>query len=107
MRKPRCEKLKIRGIKNYMRSIPTGNLFINVLVRDRSGILFEGDVEALTSFNDKGEFDVLPLHGNFISIINRSVILRMGGEVSRNIPLETGVLKVYKDKVEVYLGIAH
>ena len=75
------------------------------IVRSRKGRLFDGEIQALTSYNDAGEFDVLPLHENFISIIKRylKIFPKTGEEL--NIQLEIGVLKVNAGKADVYIGI--
>ena len=80
---------------------------LDVLVRDRGGILYEGKVDSLSSYNDSGPFDVLPLHANFISLIKKSVSLRLRGKVVEELPIETGVIAVRENEVEVYLGILH
>ena len=77
------------------------------MIRDRAGLLYEGEVEAFSSYNDKGPFDVLSLHTNFISLINKGVDLRLKGTIFKNLPLETGVMKVKENKIEVYIGIIH
>lgn len=81
------------------------NLILNVLVRDRQGLIFEGEAESVSSFNDQGLFDVLPLHTNFISLISKEITLRVPGAPEKHLPVEKGVLKVRENKVEVYLGI--
>ncbi|MBI2122192.1 MAG: hypothetical protein HYT98_03650 [Candidatus Sungbacteria bacterium] len=86
-------------------SINKNNLNLSVTVRDREGILFQGNAEAVSSFNEKGPFDVLPLHANFISLIRNSVVLKIPGSPLKEIPLNSGVLKVKENKVEVYAGI--
>ena len=78
---------------------------ISTIVRDRTGIIFEGLVGSLTSFNEEGEFDVLPLHSNFISIIQNQLTLRQKGEVVKSIEFQTGILTVRDDAAEVFLGI--
>lgn len=86
---------------------PGRDLFLSVSVRDRSGILYEGRAEAVSSVNDKGPFDVLPLHENFISLIKQSLTISVSKEVRREIEIPAGVLTVKENKVEVYLGILH
>lgn len=78
---------------------------LNVLVRDRSGVLFEGEAEAVSSLNQKGLFDILPLHANFISLISKSVIIHLRDKEPKEIPIETGVLKIRDDNIEIYVGI--
>lgn len=80
---------------------------LSVTIRDREGIIFEGPVTALSSFNDKGPFDVLPMHANFISLIHRSLTLHFRDLPSRRLEMETGVLKVRDNMVQVYLGVLH
>lgn len=78
---------------------------LNVLVRDRTGVLFEGQAEAVSSLNPKGPFDILPMHANFICLISKSVTIHLRDMESKEIPVETGVLKIRDDNVEVYVGI--
>lgn len=88
-----------------MKNHNTDNLSLSVTIRDRQGLVFEGEAEGVSSVNDKGPFDVLPLHVNFISLIKKEIILRLKGSVKKPLSLESGVLKVRENKVEVYLGI--
>lgn len=78
---------------------------LDVTIRDRTGLLFEGKVSGITSFNDKGEFDILPLHTNFISLIKKEIILHLGGSDTQSISVEQGVMSVKNDQAEVYLGV--
>ena len=89
----------------YLEKIEKTEQLLYAVVRSRKGRLFDGEVFAVTSFNDAGEFAVLPLHENFISLIKRYVkIFPKIGEL-QNIPLEIGVLKVKSGKVDIYIGI--
>lgn len=90
-----------------LRKVDTREYLLPLVVRDRTGVLFEGEVDAVSSVNDKGPFDVLPLHTNFISIITGAVELRHKGQMIKRIPLEQGVLAVREGRAEVYLGILH
>ncbi|KKQ24839.1 MAG: hypothetical protein US62_C0013G0011 [Candidatus Woesebacteria bacterium GW2011_GWA1_37_8] len=67
--------------------------------------MYQGQVASITSFNKKGKFDVLPQHANFISLIQRSLVIRDNkGEVSE-IKVSNGLMRVKEDRVEVYIGI--
>ncbi len=81
------------------------DLILRAVIRDRSGVLFEGEAEAVSSHNDKGPFDILPLHTNFICIIHRGATLHLKNKVVKDLSFGTGVLKVAENKVEIYLGI--
>ena len=76
-----------------------------VIVRDRNTLIFQGQVEAVSSFNDMGPFDVLPRHANFISLIKQAIILHLMDKTEKRIEVTSGVMKVRENNMEVYLGI--
>ena len=76
-----------------------------VTVRDRNMLMFQGQVEAVSSFNDMGPFDILPRHANFISLIKEAVILYVSEKEEKRIEITSGIIKVKENNVEVYLGI--
>jgi len=77
----------------------------HLLVRSREGVVFKGDVDSITSFNDAGEFDVLAEHANFISLIQKGLIIRdIEGNI-RKIDLSNALVRVRENFVEVYLGV--
>ena len=78
---------------------------VYVIVRDKETILFEDEARAITSFNEKGIFDVLPLHENFISIIKKSVIIHRKTGQKHEIKIDNGILKVFENKINIYLGL--
>jgi len=78
-----------------------------IIIRNRLGVLYEGEIETFSSFNDTGEFDVLAFHINFITLIHTSLTLRLRGQVVKQLPVESGVLAVRGGQAEVYLGILH
>lgn len=81
------------------------NVLFHLLVRSREGVIFEGDVDSITSFNEKGKFDVLAQHANFISLIQKALtIIEPDGKVTE-IPVDNALLRTRENKVEVYLGI--
>lgn len=68
-------------------------------------VFFEGEAEAVTSINDKGEFDLLPLHENFICIIKKKAIIhyKIGSE-KKEFELDSGVIKIQKNRVYILTG---
>lgn len=77
---------------------------IHLSIKNKENILFEGDVNAVTSYNDVGLFDILPMHENFISLISKKIILHKNNS-QKEIKIEHGLLKVRENKVDIYLGI--
>ena len=80
------------------------DLKINVVVRNRETVLFQDKVSAVTSYNDKGIFDIMPEHENFISLIKQSVILHKTINENLEIKITNGVVRVYKDNVYFYIN---
>lgn len=78
-------------------------LAIAVTVRSREKIVFEGEAIAFTSVNQKGIFDVLPQHENFISIVRDVVVIHQEEGKREEFKVERGVMKVKENKVHVYL----
>lgn len=77
---------------------------IYIRVRNPDEVIFEGEVDQISSSNKFGKFDILGDHANFISLIQDSLILNKGEGVNE-IKVDTGVMKVQNNRVFVYLGI--
>ena len=78
-------------------------LSLKVVERDKT--VYENIIVSVTSYNDKGKFDILPSHANFISLIKDKLEIIELGNLKKDIPLKDGVLKVEDNKVSVYLGV--
>ena len=78
---------------------------LHVIVRDRSGVQWEGEAAAVSGFNEAGPFDVLPSHANFISIIKKKLVTTKPDGAKQEINVESGVMHVQENKVMVYLGV--
>ena len=78
---------------------------IKVKVRDTQTVLYEGDVERISSFNEMGPFDVYPSHANFISIIQKELALYHKKAKVKELKIEQAVLKVKQDTAHIFLGI--
>ena len=78
---------------------------LSVTIRDRRKMLFQGSVFSITSFNSVGEFSVLPLHANFISLIEKSVVLDKDTSNEQVFDIERGLISVDELGANVYVGI--
>lgn len=77
---------------------------IHIQIKDKNGVVAEDNVTAISSYNEVGLFDVLPLHTNFISLIKTKIILhKPTGD--REIKVGTGLLQVINGQIRVYLGL--
>lgn len=81
------------------------NKTMKLKVQDAESILFDGEVDRITSFNEVGRFDIYPMHSNFISIIQQELSLYNKGQKLKDFKIEKAVLKVKQDLVAIYLGI--
>lgn len=78
---------------------------ITVRVRDTENVLFEGEIDRISSFNEVGPFDVYPMHANFISIIRQHLTLYRKKEKVKELKIDRAILKVKQDSVHIFLGI--
>ena len=78
---------------------------IKVKVEDAEEIIFEGEVDKISSFNEEGQFDVYPMHANFISIIQKELSFYNNHQKVKDVQVEKAVMKVKKDIVSIFLGI--
>lgn len=78
---------------------------INVHIRSRSKNYYKGPVKSLTSINETGEFDVLPQHANFVTLIKDFIIIDKGFETEQKFDIDTGVLSVLGDSIDAYIGV--
>ena len=81
------------------------NLNLNLHVRSRSASIFQGKVASVSSVNQTGEFDILPMHANFITLIKDYVTLDKGLKSEKKIPVKNAVMSVIDGNVEVYVEI--
>jgi F0F1-type ATP synthase epsilon subunit len=78
---------------------------LQLKIHNREGLEFDGEVKNISSVNDKGKFDVLGYHANFISLINDYIIIRKRDGSEEKVNFDKAVMKVKDNLVEVYLGV--
>lgn len=49
-------------------------LQLKVKINSPNKIVWEGNADSVSSVNSQGPFDILPLHANFISIVENQII---------------------------------
>ena len=76
---------------------------MRVLVVTPDLLIFQGEAVSVSSFNEKGPFDVLAQHKNFISLIKIMVRLHFKDGKMKEIPVERGIIRVYQNRTDVYL----
>lgn len=78
---------------------------ISVTIKEPEKTVFDGYATSVTSVSNRGKFDVLAYHANFISLIQETIVIRQEGKPPVQIPVKTGVMKVSKNTVKIILGI--
>jgi len=78
---------------------------LKVFIRSRVKTFYNDMSQSVTSYNDKGIFDVLPLHANFITLIEKEIILDKGLETEQHFKIDKGLLCVFSDKIDIYLDV--
>lgn len=76
---------------------------LDLTVRSREALVYEGSATSVTSFNDIGEFDILEGHANFISLIKEFVVINKDMDGEKKFSIEQGVLISSENKVSVYV----
>ncbi|MBI4089079.1 MAG: hypothetical protein HY424_00020 [Candidatus Levybacteria bacterium] len=77
---------------------------LTVVIRNKDKVLYSGNPYAVTSINDKGIFDILPEHENFISLIKEKVTIHQTLKDKQEIQIENGIVRVIQDKVYIYVN---
>lgn len=78
---------------------------LSVTIRDRKGVVWEGEATVVSSINSVGPFDVLQNHANFISIIKTRLVVTKMDKTKQEFNVDSGVIQVRENKVMVYLGV--
>lgn len=78
---------------------------LDLVIQSKFGVVYNDKVAAVSSKNDKGIFDILPEHENFISLIKEKIIIHKNLNQNQEMKIENGILRVYKNRVNIYVGI--
>ena len=82
---------------------PNQKLSISILSPEE--ILFEGQAYFISCINKEGEFDLLPYHSNFISLIYKKIrVYPTEGEI-KDIQIGYALLKCFKNTVTILTNV--
>ena len=79
---------------------------LHVSVRNREKIIYDSAALAVSSVNEKGIFDILPEHINFITMIKDSLTIHKPDKTDQEYKIRTGLMRVQRNVVEIYVGLA-
>lgn len=77
---------------------------LTVIVQNKDRVLYNGTAYAVSSVNDRGIFDILPQHENFISLLKEKVTIHQTQKETQFFQIDNGVLRVNNDKVYIYVN---
>lgn len=84
--------------------VPEGKMFIKVYAPYKN--YFEGLADSISAANGTGDFDILPGHHKFLTLLSKCDIeIRTGGEELDKISISMGIMYVLADRVTVFLDV--
>ena len=66
--------------------------------------LYQGNIFALSLYNDIGPFDIIEKHTNFISLIKNKITIHELPRTKKEISIQKGIVKVNKQGVDIFIG---
>ena len=84
----------------------TGKPSMQIKVWAPFRVYFDGVASSVSAKNTTGEFDVLPHHKNFITLLSScNIVVRADNKPDFILPITRGIMHVKADKTIVFLDI--
>lgn len=80
-------------------------LALDVFIRSRTKVYYKGSAKSLSSTNKTGEFDILPMHANFVTMIKGWAVIDRSLPTEKKVEFESAVVSVTGSRVDVYVGV--
>ena len=68
-------------------------------------VIYNGKAQSISAKNKVGDFDILPDHANYITLLTKCEVVIQSEIDQRRYKLDKGVLKVENNKVVVFVNI--
>ena len=82
------------------------NQVLKVRIVSPKETIFQGDVLSISSTNSKGPFDILPLHANFITLIeNKPIKISTADKKNISYTFPLAIVYARTDAVDIYTDI--
>jgi len=79
------------------------NPTLQITIRARNGIQYQGTAFSITAKNSSGTFDILPQHANFISLIEGDILLQTEDGHTQSFASKNGILRVKENDVSILI----
>lgn len=87
-----------------MKDKPALTMKLQILTPDTT--LFDGEVKEISCHNEKGQFDVLYGHANFMSMIDKKIqVIQADGE-KKEYPVEQALIEVHDNEIYIFMNIS-
>ena len=80
----------------------TQNNSITIAINSSDKLIWEGKAVSLSSINSSGPFDILPMHANFITIVENSPIKINTGLNIEEYTFPNAIIYATKNRVLIY-----
>ena len=82
------------------------DLILNVRISAASKTVWEGEAYSVTSKNSSGDFDILGMHSNFITLIrNEPIVVKMLDGTDKKYDFKQSVILVTDNEVKIFADI--
>jgi F0F1-type ATP synthase epsilon subunit len=78
---------------------------LNVTARSPFKVHYEGPAKSVSAANQVGQFDVLPGHADFFSMLTGGQVIIETEKDSLSIPVSNGIISVRGDEVLLFLNM--
>lgn len=90
----------------HNKEAPISTAAMHVKVFSPAKVYFDDAAVSVSAVNDTGEFDVLPSHHNFITLLNPcNIVITLPNNEKEIIEINNGVMHVKTDIMTVFLDI--
>jgi len=101
----RANKKKIKPLLNLAGHPKKAWLSMDVKVHSPFKSYYEGEAFSVSGENETGEFDILPTHHNFITLLSPCELIIRSPKGDQKIQISGGIMHVKADKVVVFLDV--
>lgn len=81
------------------------NDYLDLTIVSPEDTVFAGKVKVISLKNELGPFDIIPYHETFISLISEKLVIYPLDGPRKEIMVDKGVVRVFKNNVQIYLGL--
>jgi F0F1-type ATP synthase epsilon subunit len=81
------------------------NSKLSVSVKTSEEILWQGTADSVSSKNSQGPFDILPMHANFISTIEKQPITIRIGREKKEFTFSYSVIYAHSNVVQIFTNL--